>query len=358
MSSAYFMLRMIRKKRVKKLQQENATFHSKIDKNSASQEDVALQKCRICLREGNIPIYGVELPFSLPEAIRTFGDIEILEEDAFPKYICEACQSLLNGAVLFQKSAKESDEILRNAIVHSPQAEDKSHHADHDSETLSQNNYNRKTCDLKFISSEQYNDHKSSKKHRNVRIQCQICHRLLTPRLFKKHMIRHQSGSQLICEICGKLYRKDNLFRHLQLHTYDLPFQCQICPYRGRFLESLKIHMRIHSGDKPFSCDNCELRFITRSNLNRHLLTHMKNKPYKCVECSRGFHTQKDVDVHFKADHAGIKEFNCRICGSKYGTKKAIMRHELRVHKRTKMAKGRMPLYLQEEFRKNISEVS
>lgn len=359
MSASYFKLKILKKKQSKKIQQvKSETVH----KNKTYQGN----RCRICLNEGCIPIYNERVTFDLSEAVRTFGEVEVQENDMYPKHLCDACHSLLSGAILFRKSAKESDEILRQASISSvsciTEFRDTTLLNDddfrEDLETIRHKEENVyvhecKVCQIKFKTLQEYSRHKTIKKHFKVRIQCKICMKLLTQQLYKKHLARHQSATHLVCDVCGKLYRKDNLLRHLQLHSNELPFQCKVCPYRGRFMESLKIHMRTHTGDKPYSCDKCDLRFITRSNLNRHLLTHEKEKPFKCIECSRGFYIQRDLDIHLRADHAGIKEFCCKVCGNKYGTKKALMRHELRVHKRDKMAKGRMPLYLQAQFQNN-----
>ncbi|XP_053619529.1 gastrula zinc finger protein XlCGF17.1-like [Plodia interpunctella] len=345
MASAYFKLKMLRKIRAKKKE------------TTKTKAAAAVNICRVCLKEGEIPIYTNNGPSDVSEAFRTFADVDISEDDDFPKHLCEDCHSLLQNAIIFRKSAQNADALLRQiAEPTDPQAEAEVSYVTHDNTFYDNNDklksYHCKLCKLNFKTLDEYVRHKRSKQHNRVRIQCPICYRLFTARLFKRHLHRHQSATHLICDVCGKLYRKDNLVRHLQLHNFDLPFQCQICPYRGRFLESLKIHMRTHTGDKPFCCDKCELRFLTRSNLNRHLLTHKRERPHKCLQCGRGFYTKRDMDIHYKSDHTGIKEFGCKICGNKYGTRKALMRHELRVHKRDKMAKGRMPLYLQEEYRK------
>ncbi|XP_052751249.1 zinc finger protein 337-like [Galleria mellonella] len=358
MASAYFKMKIIRRKRQRTQLGEQSSI---INIKNISKKNTKIQKCRICLNEGDIPIFSSQEKIDISQAIRTFGDIDISEYDEYPKYLCNSCNSLLQGAILFRKSAKDSDSFLRHMSTYSDlQMRGGSLDTENEVELeneLSPKVYKCNTCNLKYTTKEAYILHKNSKQHRNIRIQCSICFRLLTAQLYSKHLERHQSASHLVCDVCGKLYRKDNLFRHLQLHTFDLPFQCQICPYRGRFLESLKIHIRTHTGDKPFSCDKCELRFLTRSNLNRHILTHKKERPHKCIECGRGFYTKRDMDVHFKSDHAGIKDFGCKLCGNKYGTRKALMRHELRVHKRDKMAKGRMPLYLQAEYRKSAESL-
>lgn len=353
MSTSYFMLRFINKRQ--KTNYENKTEKLlRHAKPIVSCENENVIQCRICLKVGTISIYSSKLPFDVQDAIRTFGDIDLEEDDSYPKHLCETCHSLLIGAIAFRKSAKESDKILRHTRVEDAKAPpDVEDDISNNSAENTENSYICETCKLGFSALKDYSAHKSSKLHKNARIQCPICHRLFTPHLYKNHALWHQSASHIVCEVCGKLYRKDNLDRHLQLHSYTLPFQCQVCPYKGRVVESLRIHMRTHSGEKPFSCDKCEHQSITRSNLNRHLLTHRKEKPHKCIECSRAFYTKRELAVHFKEDHTGMKDFGCRICGNKYSNRKAQMRHELRVHKRDKMPPGRMPLYLQAEYRKN-----
>lgn len=354
MASSYFMLKILKRKRTAQAHNRREIEETRSSQEFSKTVSTTDQKCRICFKEGKIPIYDHGSATDISENIRIFGDIEINEEDNYPKYLCDSCHSLLQNAILFRKLAKESHTLLYQKPINLP-SEDLPCPSDNEYEDYVEEtpkSYNCKLCKLNFRTTEEYVTHKNSKQHKNVRIQCPICLGLLTAQLYKRHLARHKSASHLVCEVCGKMYRKDNLVRHLQLHSFELPFQCQVCPYRGRFMESLKIHMRSHTGDKPFSCDKCQLRFLTRSNLNRHLLTHKKERPFKCVECGRGFYTKRDLDIHYNSDHAGVKDFGCKLCGNKYGTRKALMRHELRVHKRDKMAKGRMPLYLQEEYRK------
>nr|XP_026498702.1 gastrula zinc finger protein XlCGF17.1-like [Vanessa tameamea] len=359
MASSYFKLKILKRNRKIK------SLAIGLDKEHVNERDADLikykkSKCRICLLDGSISIFSTN-SIDLIESIRLFGGIEVSEEDSYPEYLCNICYNLLQNAILFRKKAQESYLVLRQQDI--PKLELSV--CSNDAESLKSDNsckgiiskntksikYKCEICNIVFLTWNELVVHNSSIQHRNVRIQCPVCKGLLTTQLYKKHLARHKSATHLVCDVCGKMYRKDNLVRHLQLHNFDLPFRCKICPYRGRFPESLKIHMRTHTGQKPFSCDKCQLSFLTRSNLKRHLLTHNKQKPFNCTECSRGFYTKHDMAVHITSDHVGIKNYGCKTCGNKYGTRKALMRHELRVHKREKMAKGRMPLYLQPEYK-------
>ena len=363
MSGYYFMMQFLKKrKQQRELLNQNTT--NRQDSNVETiRTNFNNNKCRLCLKDGNKPIYNSDDTFNIAEAIRSFTEIQINENDEYPKHLCTKCHAFLQNAVEFRKLAQDIDKQLRQTPAQTSEGESCAENDpdDHNNsvteELVLKTKHNCKVCKHNFKSFKDLMVHRKSCTHKKVRIRCPLCYRLLTAQLYQKHLASHQSASHLICDVCGKLYRKDNLFRHQQLHNFDLPFKCQTCPYRGRFKESLKIHMRTHTGDKPFSCDKCELRFLTRSNLNRHLLTHKKERPFKCLECGRGFYTKRDMEVHFKADHAGLREFGCKMCGNKYGTRKALMRHELRVHKRDKMAKGRMPLYLQAGYRRDQDEV-
>ncbi|XP_026729202.1 gastrula zinc finger protein XlCGF17.1-like [Trichoplusia ni] len=354
MSGSYFMLKFLEGSSFKAQQQNLNKLYPSTSYNMDENTNSGNNKCRICLKDATILIYPSMSRLDIAESIRTFAGIEISETDVHSKHLCKSCYNFLRNATIFRQLAQDTDKFLRQLSSHNSD-EDLDNRADgkatctDDQKSLI---YTCKLCKTNFPTFTELLAHKNSNTHKKVRVQCPVCFRLLTAHSYKKHLARHQSASHLVCDVCGKLYRKDNLVRHLQLHSFELPYECQECPYRGRFMESLKIHMRTHTGDKPFSCNKCELRFLTRSNLNRHLLTHNKDKPFKCVECERGFYSKRDMDVHFKSDHAGLKEFCCRLCGNKYSTRKALMRHELRVHKRDKMAKGRMPLYLQAEYQK------
>lgn len=353
MVSAYFALKLIRRQRRARQKKRTEHWQSENTNTIELSTSSSAEKCRICLKVGKIPIYNKDTP-ELVDQIKTFGDIEVDENDSFPKFLCDICYFRLQNAVLFRKSAKETDALLcQNTNIEISESDNISNNDIKDYEMKDiKKKYKCKLRKQTFKTTDEYHAHVNSKQHRHVRVQCPVCYGLFTAHLYERHLARHQSASHLICEVCGKMYRKDNLIRHLKLHSFELPYHCKLCPYRGRSTESLKIHMRTHTGDKPYSCDKCQLRFLTRCNLSRHLLTHQKERPYKCYECGRGFYIKRDMEIHVRSDHAGIKEFGCILCGNKYGTKKALMRHELRVHKRQKMAKGRMPLYLQAEYRK------
>lgn len=69
----------------------------------------SLNKCRICLKSGEIFIPGIE---NLLEQVIEFGGVKITEDDLFPKHLCDSCYSLLKAALLFRQKAQNSERIL------------------------------------------------------------------------------------------------------------------------------------------------------------------------------------------------------------------------------------------------------
>ncbi|XP_045506524.1 zinc finger protein 227-like [Colias croceus] len=312
------------------------------------------QTCRICLKDGDISIFGDSDTTDVSEDIRTFADIDISQNDPYPKFLCQSCHSLLQGALLFRKTAQISDENLRRpASIHSNNDDNTAMDNYYESELTDvkeSSDYHCKRCDLSYNTFEEYSEHRLSEEHENMRQVCPICNNSYTAIYFKKHLALHKLETSYMCDVCGKKFVvKGQFTRHRLTHFYDLPFKCSLCPYRGRFRESLKMHMRSHTGERPYQCSQCPSRFGSKSNLNKHMLIHKGDHDFKCESCGRGFYTKRDLELHFKVDHTGIKDHVCNICGKAFGYRKQMMKHQLKVHKRQKLKTGRIPLYLQVE---------
>lgn len=311
--------------------------------------------CRICLKEGTMPIYGSQVAEDIPEAINTFGGIDVNIDDPHPKFLCHTCKSLLQGAILFRKTAQQSDEILKKPPIEEF-SDDNVSTDNYDDNTLDndkakkQEEHHCKKCDISFDSFKELEEHRMSDEHENKRHMCPYCHKTYAPLYFKKHLALHTKGTSYVCDVCGKKFVMQGHFtRHRLTHFYKLPYKCSLCPYKGRFKESLKMHMRSHTGERPYPCTECPARFINKSNLNKHLLTHKEEPDFKCDTCSKRFYTKRELELHFKVDHTGVKDHICKICDKAFGYRKQLMKHELKVHNRAKLRSGRMPLYLKVE---------
>lgn len=76
----------------------------------------SIEKCRICLDNGEIPIFGSN---DISDDVTEFGQIIIRKDDNLPQYLCDGCLKLLEAAILFRKTAKQSDEVLKRPYIDS-----------------------------------------------------------------------------------------------------------------------------------------------------------------------------------------------------------------------------------------------
>ncbi|KAI5645613.1 zinc-finger associated domain (zf-AD) domain-containing protein [Phthorimaea operculella] len=303
--------------------------------------------CRVCLQEGSVSIYETEE--NIPQALLTFGDIHVGKEDGLPTHLCRVCYEFLKTANLFRMTAKKSEERLQQ-----PKLEfiDESEQLDNDYNYNSDDENEIKSNALKEKIGPPQKEKKTSKYAQKV--TCHVCKKVINRSYIKEHLTMHDPDHEkYVCEICGKFFRLRCAYHNHRLrHRSDFPYKCQLCPYRGRYAELLKNHMRTHSGDYRYMCTECPARFLFKSNLNSHMLKH-KEPQFKCDTCERAFHTKLMLQRHFEADHLGIKNHVCSVCGKAFGYRNAMMKHQRHVHKREKYIFGRMPSYLVAEQRQN-----
>lgn len=377
--------RMTRKKSLKSRSKDNDSDQGPSRGNTSSEITLKIEQideeeqliCRVCLKDGNIPIYGNDFTGDISDDLISITAIDVRNDDEYPKYLCQSCFSLLQGAIMLRKTAQESEQFLRRSddiSFHDDEAlndtdEEEMPYQYHEKED-EYNKYKKpaqsvdtcyhcRKCNLDFKTLDEYTEHRMSIEHENMKIPCPVCGNMYNNAYLKKHLLYHKMEAAFMCDICGKKFIIQGQFtRHRATHFLDkLPYECTLCPYKGRYSESLKMHMRSHTGEKPYQCPECPSRFfVNKSNLNKHLLTHRNTHDFKCGQCQRGFYTQKDLDSHYKVDHSGIKDHICDVCGKAFGYRKQMMKHQLKVHKRDKMRSGRTPLYLLMESKKRAEE--
>ncbi|KOB73329.1 Uncharacterized protein OBRU01_10830, partial [Operophtera brumata] len=64
---------------------------------------------------------------------------------------------------------------------------------------------------------------------------------------------------------------KDTFFR--TTHENVFPYKCELCEYRGRTLDLLKVHKRSHlaEAERPYRCPHCPKATTSASNLSKHI---------------------------------------------------------------------------------------
>lgn len=310
-----------------------------------------LTKCRVCLSE-NITklIYSDEHKTDVVEALQIFGDIHMSEDDNYPKHLCNACFKFIKVAILFRKVAKQSEEHLQLQFKQEIHLEPDYYSGDGD------DTYEVKEPQ-KWTNNDLDTDHnlkiqKNTKVKYTPKVTCHVCNKIVNKSYYKEHMTMHDPDhKKYICDVCGKSFRLRCAYHNHSLrHREDFPYKCKFCPYKGRYSELLKTHMRTHTGDYRYMCTECPARFLFKSNLNSHMLKH-KEPQFKCDACKRAFHTKLMLQRHHEADHLGIKNHVCNICGKAFGYRNAMMKHQRHVHKREKMLYGRIPSYLEAEHK-------
>merc|ERR1712035_273875 len=61
---------------------------------------------------------------------------------------------------------------------------------------------------------------------------------------------------------------------------------------------------QVHKKILEFQCDICGNKFGSRTNLKKHMYTHTKKYPFNCLHCNKGFPTEhKYMAEHCKKHH-------------------------------------------------------
>ncbi|PZC80688.1 hypothetical protein B5X24_HaOG214089 [Helicoverpa armigera] len=342
------------------------------------------EKCRVCLNDGEIPIFGVN---DISQDVTDFGKIEISKDDNLPQYLCEGCFTLLEAAMLFRKTAKESDEALKrndnadsgtegsdelfikkeylelvyssesefndfDKIKEEPVSEDDTMYPATVSETDMQDHDNDNYLDLDFLKEEESNHASECNKDEMImiivddkdkeqasqtdkslikilpnQIECDVCHTAVLKTSYKQHLIEHREKYK---EKCNKKYRK---------------VECEHC---GKKISKsyLKHHLKLHSSDENqadrlIECKMCEKMFSIRYFNDHVRRMHSKTSQervktkeesqqpsnyLKCPVCDKmiGDTLYKE---HLARHGSGFRRFICDKCGKEFKHQSAFKTH-------------------------------
>ncbi|XP_045780799.1 zinc finger protein 234-like [Maniola jurtina] len=346
MVTSYYIMKMNEPSKGMDIDEYYSTLHIKGLKVSPKQP-----RCRVCLNNGSIPIFSVEDGSEIADALQIFANLEVDEDNDYPKHLCKICHKFIRSAISFRKVAQQSDEVLKKHI----KAEQFDYYQDSQENLVDELDIPEQYLDDidTFVPT---HTKKDKEKIKDAKVQCTICNKIVTSAYFKEHVTMHDPNhNKYVCDICGKSFRlRCSYHNHSLRHRTDFAFKCQFCPYKGRYKELLKNHMRTHTGDYRYMCTECPARFLFKSNLNRHNLIRHSTPQHKCDSCKKVFHTKLILKSHYDAQHLGLKNHVCDICGKAFGYRNAMMKHQRHVHKRAKLSFSRMPSYLQAE-NKNLN---
>ncbi|XP_045506580.1 zinc finger protein 567-like [Colias croceus] len=334
MVTSYYIMKMCKARNNTELSDHFANLHK-------TRPNVKTLSCRICLQDGCISLYGKDNSSVIRERLQQLCDIEIDENDNNPKYLCSNCYKFIKDSISFKQLAKQTESVLKQSVKQELKLDDSQDIHDFTDYEEKEHNY--------IIPPDNIPDTKPVRSKNNVglKVQCNICNKIVNKSYYKEHMTMHDPNHfKYVCDVCGKSFRLRCAYHNHSLrHRTDFPYKCQFCPYKGRYAELLKNHMKVHIGDYRYMCTECPARFLFKSNLNRHMLRH-KEPQHSCETCKRSFHTKLYLQRHYEADHLGIRNHVCGLCGKAFGYRNAMMKHQRNVHKREKLMFSRMPSYL------------
>lgn len=185
---------------------------------------------------------------------------------------------------------------------------------------------------------------------------------------------RREKETYDICETCGKVFKERKGYRnHLKKHLREeaakgdngidevsLYHYCDQCDKRYTSLTSVKVHIlrdhdgtrfpcptcdqvfdargklvrhknKVHSTDKDYECKVCGRRFGVVAMRKKHELLHGEPR-FQCKHCSTKLTTEKSLEEHEKF-HTGERPFKCTLCGNGFVARKYLAQHMRGVHK-------------------------
>ena len=110
--------------------------------------------------------------------------------------------------------------------------------------------------------------------------------------------------------------------------------ECMECGKKFYKAACYEAHMKIHAGIKPYECEICGQRFTTTVNLNLHKRKHdgtLHEDPYVCDICGQKFTRPYNLKTHQRL-HTGEKSYECGVCERKFARKDTLDMHTKRVH--------------------------
>ncbi|XP_028171851.1 zinc finger protein 709-like [Ostrinia furnacalis] len=334
------------------------------------------QICRICLGDGDIPIYDEKDDSRISEEIRIFGDICLDKYDDTPKHICETCYQLLQSAVVFRTLAKETQSYMEepvsdednfqesdsdnNALDRIDQSEllqnsednemvmiivsdtDKNsiistENANSDEET---EGYNCDLCNMNFESTQDYNQHINSNCLGPMNIQCPKCNLFVLTENFNKHLKTHNSEEVSLlmqeCTTCEILFQSIEDFEvHCKTEEHENALKKPSdnpkikCPVCEKYLTKsyYKLHLKLHGNDEEKGERLRKCPFCEKSVCYSYYRAHIQ-KIHPDQQTNDEYQPRRKHNRTHK-DNDSIQKLICDQCGKDFKRKYALKLHML-----------------------------
>ncbi|XP_055701743.1 gastrula zinc finger protein XlCGF26.1-like [Phlebotomus papatasi] len=343
----------------------------------SSQEIEGNTICRFCLRK--VKIFCQIFKKSQEEVqdavsnLNSILNLNIQEDDNWPKQICLPCKKQSGNCVRFYRKIKVSEKKLLEIYGQSSQRipevpfEEVSVGVESCREEVLDENDFRRTSDEsreeELVSKSQECVEPVGKPKRSTRklkedtekqkvlrigdelvkkylgFRCDLCPEDCRNyyRLKFHYRTVHKVTGYVIC--CGKKFTTLGvLTTHLQLHANPEAFKCSMCA--KTFLSERTMRFHVESCLKPiekcsFVCDQCPKVFPSAKRLYFHRRYHASEdeKRFKCQDCPRSYLTPSELRRHRMKFHEKIIDtFVCSSCGKTYRTKCELKKHTEQHH--------------------------
>ncbi|KAG7297425.1 hypothetical protein JYU34_019412 [Plutella xylostella] len=346
-------------------------------------------KCRACLKKGDMSIINNKASKVIIEAIRTFADIEITELDGMPHHLCRKCYSLLESGIKFRKMIQKSDELLRKLKSEASESESSLPNDGYSSDHYFEENLPEvlENPDIKaeFVSEIPLDNDEDSinicnsipSKKTSKKVNCQYCGKDVGKYYYKNHLALHKQNipkdtptkvenediklydtnkvepsdelqssvqaedsdnaekkNKVKCEVCDKDVSKNYYKYHLSTHKQSgrTHAECKICK-KTMLKYCLKKHLSVfHSKKTNFACHVCGKAFKYHSSYYMHLKTHTDDFPFKCQQCPYRGRCGMALRTHMQNTHIREYKYPCPVCPAKFlstgNRNKHMVRHQ------------------------------
>lgn len=348
------------------------------------------EDCRICLKTvADIPIFGVRGQADLSLDIMNFGGINLGQDDGFPQYLCVPCYKLLENAVLFRETAKQSDIVLKlkkkglqvsnvggtntmkpikleDPWIEPNDTTEIESERDEDNKNAIEFKYNI-TIDNHEVDSYQGQNNNIKPELEldsttilvadpNIQFNCLVCKESYKSIMeFESHIASKEhklckeknktnKRDESHCAICNLTLTRNKYVEHMsEVHAGRSDkfnkgrIECKICN-KNLHPDYLPVHMKHQHGEgaklKPnakIQCPICKQLYAQRYYKQHCKVQHStENVGYMCDQCGKMFTYQYKLNIH-RLTHSKALPFKCSYCPYR-GRNKELLKIHVRTH--------------------------
>lgn len=114
--------------------------------------------------------------------------------------------------------------------------------------------------------------------------------------------------------------------------------RCEQCDLVFAKRSNMLRHVQtVHKRVKEFECNICGAKFGLKADLRRHRYRLHESRAFSCDKCGRSFAEQDQLQLHIRKVHEeDSRPWECKQCGLRFGRKSSMTRHEQTVHQQTR----------------------